>query len=63
MECKRLPTDYEIRDFSLKIIVLIKNSGLIISLEHQKNPPNGQVSIKNDFISNIQFNQHILHFH
>ena len=41
-ECKRLPIDYEIRDFSLKIILLNKNSGLIVYLEHQ-NPPNGQV--------------------
>ena len=33
--------DYEIRDFSLKIILLIKNSGLIFSLKHQKNLPLG----------------------
>ena len=39
-----MPTDYEIRDFTLKIIVLIKNSGLIFSLKHQKNLPNGQVT-------------------
>lgn len=39
MECKRLPKDYEIRDFSLKIIVLIKNSGLVVSLKHQKTCP------------------------
>lgn len=43
MECKRLPADYEIRDFSLKMIFLTQNSGLIVSLKHQKNPPNGQV--------------------
>ena len=30
MECKRLPVDYEIRDFTLKIILLIKNSGLVV---------------------------------
>ena len=34
MECKRLPTDYEIRYFSLKMIVLIKNYGFIVSLKH-----------------------------
>lgn len=44
MECKRLPVDYKIRNFTLKIIVLIKNSGLIFSLKHQKNLPNGQVT-------------------
>lgn len=38
MECKRLPVDYEIRDFTLKIILLIKNSGLIVSLRHTKKP-------------------------
>lgn len=63
MECKRLPIDCKIRDFSLKIMLLIKNSGLIVSLKHQKTCPHGQVSIKNDFTSNIQFNQHIPHFH
>ena len=36
MECKRLPVDSEIRDFSLKIILLNKNYGLIVSLKHQK---------------------------
>jgi hypothetical protein len=36
MECKRLPKDYEIRDFTLKIIVLIKNHGLVVSLNHKK---------------------------
>ena len=45
MECKRLPTDYEIRDFTLKIILLIKNSGFIFSLKHQKNLPNGRLRI------------------
>ena len=44
MECKRLPMDYEIRDFTLKIILLIKNSGLIFSLKHQKNLPKGQAT-------------------
>ena len=63
MECKRLPVDREIIDFSPKIIVLIKNSGLIFSLKHQKNLPIGQVCIKNDFTSNFQFNQYIPHFH
>ncbi len=37
MECKRLLKVYEIRDSSLKIILLIQNSGLIVSLKHQKN--------------------------
>ena len=36
MECKRLPKIYEIGDFSLKIIVLIQNSGLIVPLKYQK---------------------------
>ena len=31
-----MPIDYEIRDFSLKLILLIKNSGLIVSLRHTK---------------------------
>ena len=39
MECKRLPKDYEIRDFTLKIIVLIKNSGLVVPLKHKKTCP------------------------
>ena len=39
-----MPVDYKIRNFTLKIIVLIKNSGLIFSLKHQKNLPNGQVT-------------------
>ena len=30
--------DYEIRDFSLKIILLNKNSGLVVYLKHQKKP-------------------------
>ena len=34
MECKRLPTDYEIRDFSHKMALLIQYSGLIVSLKH-----------------------------
>ena len=41
MECKRLPVDYKIRNFTLKIIVLIKNSGLIVSLKHTKKLPLG----------------------
>jgi len=43
MECKRLPIDYEIRDFSHKIIVLIQYSGLIVFLEHQKTHPMGKM--------------------
>ena len=31
-----MPTDYEIKDFSHKMIVLIPYSGLIVSLKHQK---------------------------
>ena len=54
MECKRLPIDYEIGDFTLKIIVLIKNSGLIISLEHQKTYPMGRLVLK--MISSQIFN-------
>ena len=30
MECKRLPMNCEIENFSPKIILLIKNSGLIV---------------------------------
>ncbi len=33
-----MPIDYEIRDFSLKIILLNKNSGLVVYLKHQKKP-------------------------
>ena len=36
MKCKRLPKVYEIRDSSLKIILLFKNYGLIVSLKRQK---------------------------
>ena len=36
--------DYEIKNFFLKIILLIKNSGFIVSLKHQKNLPDGQVT-------------------
>ena len=36
--------DYEIRDFTLKIIVLIKNSGLVVYLERKKKLPNRQVT-------------------
>ena len=45
MECKRLPTDYEIRDFTLKMIVLIQSSSLIVSLTQQKNHPTGRFLI------------------
>ena len=45
MECKRLPKVYEIENFSLKIILLIKNHGLIVSLKHQKNHPMGRLRI------------------
>ena len=31
-----MPVDSEIRDFSLKIILLNKNYGLTVSLKHQK---------------------------
>ncbi len=63
MKCKRLPTDYEIRDFSLKIILLNQKFWFDSLLKTPKNPPYGQAGIKNDFTSNIQFNQHIPHFH
>jgi len=33
-----LPKVYEIENFSLKIILLFKNSGLIVSLKHTKKP-------------------------
>lgn len=36
--------DYEIRDFSLKIILLNQKLCLIVSLKHQKDLPNGQVT-------------------
>ncbi len=62
MECKRLPADYKIRDFSLKMVFLIQNSGLVVSLKHKK-PTQWAGCIKSDFISNIQFSQHILHSH
>ena len=42
MECKRLPKVYEIENFSLKIILLIKNSGSIVSLKRQKTHPMGR---------------------
>ena len=45
MECKRLPKVYEIENFSLKIILLIKNHGLIVSLKHQKTCPMGRLRI------------------
>ena len=45
MECKRLPVDREIIDFSPKIIVLIQNSGLVVSLKHQKTHPMGRLRI------------------
>ena len=31
-----MPIDHEIKHFSLKIILLIQTSGLIVSLKHQK---------------------------
>jgi len=33
-----LPEDYEIRNFTLKIILFIKNTGFIVSLKHTKKP-------------------------
>ena len=36
MECKRLPVDCEIRYFSLKMVCLTQNPGLIVPLKHQK---------------------------
>jgi len=46
-----LPIDYEIRDFSLKIILLNKNSGLIFSLKHQQTcPMAGLLVRKRDFL-------------
>ncbi len=36
--------DYKIRDFSHKMAFKIQNSGLIVSLKHQKTHPQGRVS-------------------
>ena len=44
IECKRLPIEHEIENFSLKIILLMQTSGLIVSLKHQKTHPYGQVT-------------------
>ena len=48
MECKRLPIDYEIENFSLKIILLIQTSGLLVPSKHQKTHPHGQVRYLNE---------------
>ena len=59
MECKRLPTDYEIRDFTLKMVCLTQNSSLIVPLTQQKNHPMGRlVAKKKNF-----FNQKDSRFH
>lgn len=63
MECKRLPTDYEIRDFTLKIILLNPKFWFNSFLKTPKRPARWAGWIKSDFISNIQFNQYIPHFH
>lgn len=44
MECKRLPVDYEIKDFSLIIMLLVKNYGLLVYLKHQKTCQKGQAT-------------------
>ena len=44
-----MPEDYEIRDFTLKIIVLIKNSGLVVSLKHQSTCQKGKLVGKKIF--------------
>ncbi len=41
MECKRLPTDYEIRDFSLKIMLLSQKFWFNSFLKTPKNLPLG----------------------
>ena len=46
MECKRLPIDYEIKDFSLKMALLIQYSSLIVSLKRQKTHPMGRLVAK-----------------
>lgn len=38
MECKRLPVDYEIRDFTLKIILLNQKFWFDIFLKTPKKP-------------------------
>ena len=43
MECKRLPIDYEIIYFSLKMVCLTQNSSLIVPLKHQKTCPMGRL--------------------
>ena len=44
MECKRLPIDYEIKDFSLKIILLNQKFWFSSFLKTPKNLPDGQVT-------------------
>ena len=44
MECKRLPTDYEIRDFTLKIILLNQKFWFDNFFKTAKNLPDGQVT-------------------
>ena len=46
MECKRLLKVYEIENVSLKVVFLIKNYSLIVSLKHQKTCPMGRIDIK-----------------
>ena len=46
MECKRLPEDYEIRDFTLKIILLNQRFWFSSFLKTLKNLPDGQVVLK-----------------
>jgi len=43
MECKRLPTDYEIRDFTLKIMLLNQKFWFDNFFKTPKNLPDGQV--------------------
>ena len=46
MECKRLPVDYEIRNFSPKIILLNQKFWFDNFFKTAKNLPNGQVVLK-----------------
>jgi hypothetical protein len=41
-----LPKVYEIENFSLKVVFLVQNSGLIVSLKHQKPHPMGRLVVK-----------------
>lgn len=53
--------DYEIRDFSLEIILFNQKLCLIVSLKHPKNLPNGQVTnCKKQTI--LKLNNHIKSF-